>query len=562
MKRSRFIAGSLFACFAVLAGCAGSGDHSAGDGYATSSSDEEALTKVCGQPTTGPVQGYDVSTYQGAFTWAGKGVKFGAARISDGINSVDGQFDGNWARMKSAGVLRAAYQFFEPGQNEVTQANMVIAKVGKLGAGDLPVMLDVEVTGGQSPATIRTKAQHWLDLVEAGTGKRPFVYSYGSFLETNLGSGFGKYPLWIANYGATCPSVPNGWTNWVMWQYSDGSGSLDHDVFNGNLAQLQALAGAAAPRGYLDAADCTSLKGWAQDQSAPTASIDVDLFADVQLGAAGAVGYPILASVARPDVATAFGSPNHGFDVATPLSLLDTKPHTVYVYGIPSGATAPNGMLTDAPKSLTCPLAKIPLAPENAVKRHIIDLSSLAAWKLSPFWSLSQQTPTTVAEYKQGDDLEAAPTVVQADDGSAEIYVIDGGKKRHVMNLDSLTAWHFTVVKMEAAKLAAIGAGADWELVPFMLEGQGDPAIYLLDVDPSTPAGTGGGAADGGLVPTGSDPGTGAPAAPAVNDDSSSGGDSDGCAVANAGSRNAGGSLALVGIALGLALVARRRRRD
>ncbi|HEX7666244.1 MAG TPA: GH25 family lysozyme, partial [Polyangiaceae bacterium] len=119
---------------ATLVACAGTDDHSAGDGYATSSSDEEALTKVCGQPTTGPVQGYDVSTYQGAFTWAGKGVQFGAARISDGLNSIDGQFDGNWARMKSAGVLRSAYQFFEPGQDETKQANMVIAKVGKLGA--------------------------------------------------------------------------------------------------------------------------------------------------------------------------------------------------------------------------------------------------------------------------------------------------------------------------------------------------------------------------------------------------------------------------------------------
>ncbi|MEO8799869.1 MAG: GH25 family lysozyme, partial [Polyangiaceae bacterium] len=214
--------------------------------YATSSSDEEALTKVCGAKTNGPVQGYDVSIYQGAFTWAGKGVQFGIARISDGVNNIDPQFDGNWSRMKAAGVLRAAYQFFEPGQDEVAQAKMVIAKVGKLGAGDLPVMLDIEVTGGQSPTTIRTKAQHWLDLVEAKTGKRPFVYSYGSFLETNLGSGFGKYPLAIANYGATCPSVPNGWTNWVMWQYSDGGGKLDHDVFNGTLAQLQALAGATA----------------------------------------------------------------------------------------------------------------------------------------------------------------------------------------------------------------------------------------------------------------------------------------------------------------------------
>ncbi|MEO8878084.1 MAG: GH25 family lysozyme [Polyangiaceae bacterium] len=230
---------TILALAATLAACASP----AGDEQTGSSDDE--LTRVCGAATNGPVQGYDVSVYQGDFSWTTHKVPFGAARISDGTGSIDSKFDENWANMKSSGVLRAAYQFFEPGENEVTQANLVISKVHMLGAGDLPVMLDVEVTGGQSPTTIRTKAQHWLDLVEAGTGKRPFVYSYASFLETNLGSGFGKYPLWIAGYGVTCPSVPNGWTNWVVWQYSDGSGSLDHDVFNGSLATLTSKYGSA-----------------------------------------------------------------------------------------------------------------------------------------------------------------------------------------------------------------------------------------------------------------------------------------------------------------------------
>jgi GH25 family lysozyme M1 (1,4-beta-N-acetylmuramidase) len=237
IKAAAFVSVALF-----LAGCGGSPKEDTGDS-------DDQLTRVCGASAGGAVQGVDVSYYQGAFNWAGAGVQFGAARISDGTGFLDPDFDGNWARMKSAGVLRSAYQFFEPGENEVSQADLVISKVGRLGAGDLPVMLDIEVTGGQSPATIRAKAQHWLDLVEAGTGKKPFVYSYGSFLETNLGSGFGSYPLWIAAYGEACPSVPVGWSNWVIWQYSDGGGRLDHDVFNGSEAQLKALAGDVAPPG-------------------------------------------------------------------------------------------------------------------------------------------------------------------------------------------------------------------------------------------------------------------------------------------------------------------------
>ena len=94
---------------------------------------DEAVTKVCGAPTNGPVQGYDVSYYQGSFNWAAakaNGVDFGFARISDGLGFIDPKFGPNWASMKSAGVLRGAYQFFEPGQDATAQANLVVQTLG------------------------------------------------------------------------------------------------------------------------------------------------------------------------------------------------------------------------------------------------------------------------------------------------------------------------------------------------------------------------------------------------------------------------------------------------
>ena len=199
---------------------------------------------VCGASANGPVQGVDVSTYQGNFNWPGAHVDFGYARISDGTGSIDSKFDENWTNMKSAGVMRGAYQFFEPGESEVAQANMMVAKVGHLGSGDLPAMIDVEATGGQSPATIAAKVRHWLQIVEAGTGKRPFIYTGSYFWQDHVkDSSFGQYPIWIAAYGPSCPSLPAGWSKWLMWQYSDGNGKLDHDVFNGSLAELRAYAG-------------------------------------------------------------------------------------------------------------------------------------------------------------------------------------------------------------------------------------------------------------------------------------------------------------------------------
>src|SRR5512142_1265235 len=157
-----------------------------------------AVTTVCGASASGPVQGRDVSVYQGNFDWNAQkaaGVDFGYARIGDGTGYSDSQFGPNWSKMKAAGVLRGAYQFFEPGEDEVAQANLMIQAVGQLGEGDLPCMIDVETTGGQSGATIAAKVAHWIQLVEAGTGKPPIIYTGPYFWQDNVGStSFGKTP--------------------------------------------------------------------------------------------------------------------------------------------------------------------------------------------------------------------------------------------------------------------------------------------------------------------------------------------------------------------------------
>ncbi len=209
----------------------------------------QASTTVCGAPTNGAVQGVDVSHWQGAFDWnaaKARGISFGYASIGDGTGFVDTTFGTNWANIKAAGLLRGAYQYFEPGQDATAQANLMIGAVGKLGAGDLPSMVDVETTGGQSGATIASRVRTWLGVVEAGTGRAPLVYTGPSFWDSSVGdTTFGATPLWIADYGPPCPAVPNGWSSWQFWQYSSSNGTLDLDVFNGSLAQLSGLAGPA-----------------------------------------------------------------------------------------------------------------------------------------------------------------------------------------------------------------------------------------------------------------------------------------------------------------------------
>jgi lysozyme len=235
----------------LVAGCSG-GDGAPGEDLGQA---EEPIV-VCAKGAT--VKGVDVSVYQGNVNWGAvkaAGIGFAIARISDG-SYMDTKFDQNWSGMKGAGVVRGAYQFFEPGEDPVAQANIVINKVGKLAPGDLPVTADVEVTGGQSPATIASHLQTWVDHVQAGTGKAPMIYTAPGFWKGSVGStAFKNLPLWGANWGVNCPNLATGWTDWVVWQYSDAGkvngipATVDLDEFNGSMADLQAFAGQQADWG-------------------------------------------------------------------------------------------------------------------------------------------------------------------------------------------------------------------------------------------------------------------------------------------------------------------------
>ena len=238
---------------------------------------EEAAV-VCGGATI--IDGIDVSSWQATVDWssvAGAGHVYAIARISDGTYK-DPNFATNWAGIRSAGLIRGAYQFFRPTVDVDTQADIVIAAVGKLGPGDLPIALDLE--NGTPTAT---QVQAWLDKVEAGTGKRPIIYTGAYFWNATLdSSAFSSYPLWHAQYtSAACPNIPNGWTSWAFWQYSSTgsvpgiSGDVDMNRYNGTLADLEALAGvSAAPSA------CGALPCWGQRHRRAGADLDGDGRAD------------------------------------------------------------------------------------------------------------------------------------------------------------------------------------------------------------------------------------------------------------------------------------------
>ncbi len=248
-RRARPLQSSALALLlgAGVAACNAPGDGPLGEAQEAS---------VCAAGAT--VTGVDVSVFQGTVDWASvkaAGNAFAIARISDG-SFLDTEFDTNWPGIKAAGLVRGAYQFFEPAQDPTTQANIVISAVGKLGAGDLPVTADMEVTGGEGAATIVANLKTWVAAVTAGTGKVPMVYTAEGYWDGSVDStAFSADPLWAANWGVTCPTLATGWSNWAFWQDADNgtvsgiSGAVDTDVYNGDLAALNTFAGGGADWG-------------------------------------------------------------------------------------------------------------------------------------------------------------------------------------------------------------------------------------------------------------------------------------------------------------------------
>jgi GH25 family lysozyme M1 (1,4-beta-N-acetylmuramidase) len=245
-----------------------------GDGLGLRIETDPQAGGVCAPGET--VFGIDVSYYQGTIDWpavAAAGVQFAIIRVSHSLQFFDPEFEANLAGSRAAGIRTGVYQFFEPDEDPVAQADLLIEALGPLQPGDLPPMIDVESTGGQSASVINDTIHAWIDRVEGEYGVKPVIYSGFYFWNDNVNStDFGEYPLMLPWYGVECPGgVPNGWDMWTIHQYCDcGSvggiaGNVDVDTFNGSLADLDALAGAAecgdamctgGENPYTCAADC------------------------------------------------------------------------------------------------------------------------------------------------------------------------------------------------------------------------------------------------------------------------------------------------------------------
>jgi len=110
-------------------------------------------------------------------------------------------------------------------------------------------------------------------------------------------------------------------------------------------------------KGWLDAADCASFRGWACSQFDYSKPLEVRFYRDGTSVTGVYVGNTTANLLREQAVCNECSSYcYHGFDYTTPEIMKDNTPHTIYAYAV-NISTGELSDLLGSPKSLTCPSA-------------------------------------------------------------------------------------------------------------------------------------------------------------------------------------------------------------
>jgi lysozyme len=216
--------------------------------------------------------GIDVSRFQGTIDWptvAGSGIGFAFIQGSRGSGTdctvkpaqcgPDPFFAANRLAAESAGIRVGGYhRAFASGgtaadarADALVEANIFIAQVGTLQSGELIPVLDAEAPfTGMTSTSLRTWIRVFVKRVTKKLGRKPMIYTNASsWSATGNTTEFAKakYPLWVAEWGVSRPTVPaNNWARrgYSVWQYTSSgsvpgiSGRVDMDRLGKRLGKI------------------------------------------------------------------------------------------------------------------------------------------------------------------------------------------------------------------------------------------------------------------------------------------------------------------------------------
>jgi GH25 family lysozyme M1 (1,4-beta-N-acetylmuramidase) len=164
---------------------------------------------------------------------AEQGVSIAIVKAHENGFRRDASFHANWPAMRNAGLIRGAFQYYNPRPVPADQVPaetkrqveaaaeeflQIVRDAGGLEPGDLPLVFDLEKDRGVNQAGLRDQAAWWLcyvrDAMRRDTGRTdiaPMIYS-GNFWREAVGNptthttpdgitvNFADFPFWLAGY--------------------------------------------------------------------------------------------------------------------------------------------------------------------------------------------------------------------------------------------------------------------------------------------------------------------------------------------------------------------------
>lgn len=221
-----------------------SADALPGDGRVRSHVEDgpKATSKAVGkaQRTTRYLRGIDVSHHQGAIDWervAADRVEFAWLKATEGTGFVDPRYAENRRGASEAGLRVGGYHYFSICADGAPQAEHFVEVVGDQSDAKttLPPALDVELDDSCDPSRdeLLQRLRAFLEVAEAGTGRRVVVYVFPDLEERYDVARALDRPLWIRRLGNREPQQ-----GWLVWQKSqtatvDGvDGGVDLDLMH------------------------------------------------------------------------------------------------------------------------------------------------------------------------------------------------------------------------------------------------------------------------------------------------------------------------------------------
>lgn len=167
--------------------------------------------------------GIDVSNYQKDINWeataSDDNIKYVYIKATEGATHKQHRYRYNLENARKHGIKVGSYHFMRTSTSIQSQFNNFISIV-KREEQDLIPLLDVETREGWTIKQLQDSVYKFAQLLEQHFGCKPMIYCNSSYFNNYLGSVFAHYPLFIARYSKSEPSLYYG-AKWILWQFSD-----------------------------------------------------------------------------------------------------------------------------------------------------------------------------------------------------------------------------------------------------------------------------------------------------------------------------------------------------